>query len=70
MSGYVIVGDTEQYNDCLVCVCRTTLDEAKLTLERMRLNPTETDMALIKGHRNLRLKEVPEVDCWWNYGCD
>ena len=66
MSEYIIIGDTEKYKDCLVCPCGVSLDRAKGILNRMINNPTENDKALSEGHINLRIKEVPEEDCWWN----
>lgn len=70
MNEYVIIGDTEKYNDCLVCVCGGSLEFANSTLNRMLNNPTEHDKLLMNGHTNFRIKEVPEKDCWWNYNCD
>ena len=70
MSDYVIVGDTEQYDECLVCICYT-YDNANTVLHRMLTNPTDNDKRLIEGHNNLRIAAVPEEDCWWRrYGCD
>lgn len=66
MSNYIIIGDTERFEDCLVCVCGEDKAHAEEVLERMINNPTENDKQLTKGHKNLRVKEVPEADCWWN----
>lgn len=66
---YVIIGDTEEYSDCLVYVCRT-LEKAVTILDRMLNNPTENDKSLIQCHTNLRIVKVLAKDCWWNYGCD
>ena len=63
MSEYIIVGNTEEYKDCLVCLCGVSLERAKGILHRMIKNPTDNDKALSKGHTNLRIKEVPEEDC-------
>jgi hypothetical protein len=68
MNEYVIVGDLRNYNrDCLVCICGTSLEHANEVLNRMLNNPTESDKNLTTGYTNLRIEEVPEKDCWWNY---
>lgn len=66
MFEYIIVGDTESYNDCLVVVCGADEDEAKKTLQKMITDPTNSDKQLIKGYSNLRLKKVESKNCWWN----
>lgn len=70
MNEYIIIGDTEQYKDCLVCLCGTSLEHAQEILRRMLNNPTDNDKRLMERHINFRIKEVAEKDCWWNYGCD
>lgn len=67
---YVIVGDTEKNNGCLVLVCGKSLETANKALNRMITNPTDSDKALMKEHKNLRIEEVPKEDCWWNENCD
>lgn len=67
---YIIKGDTERFDSCLVCVCGSSPEEAEKTLHRMINNPTENDRRLIKGHTNLRIEEVADKDCWWNFNCD
>lgn len=64
-SNYIIVGDTEKYKECLVCVCGNSQTKAQNTLSRMLNNPTENDKELIKGHTNLKVKTVPQDNCWW-----
>lgn len=66
MNEYIIVGDTQNYTDCLVYVCGTNKDHAEKVLRRIKENPTDNDKAVIKGHINLRVKEVAAKDCWWN----
>ena len=66
MNDYIIIGDTENYKDCLVCVCGTSFERAQAELDRMLNNPTDNDKRIIRGHTNLRIEEVPEEDCWWN----
>lgn len=69
MSDYVIVGDTKNYDECLVCVCGT-FARATEVLTRMLNNPTDNDKKTMQGHSNLRIAEVPEKDCWWRDNCD
>ena len=69
MSDHVIVGDTKEFDECLVYICGT-LDNANKVLHRMLTNPDDNDKALMQGHSNFRIKEVPEKDCWWYRGCD
>ena len=66
---YVIVGDTERHEGCLVCVC-FTFENATKVLNRMLNNPNDNDKRLMQGHSNLRIEEVPEKDCWWHGNCD
>lgn len=63
MSNYVIVGDTKNYNGCLVCVCGNCYRSAQQTLHRMLNSPTDNDTKLMQGHNNLRVEEVSENDC-------
>lgn len=53
-----------------MCVCGKSLANANEALERMINNPTENDKRIIKGHTNLRIEEIPDKDCWWNFYCD
>lgn len=70
MNEYVIIGDTENYKDCLVCLCGTSFEHANKVLDKMLNNPTENDKKIMAGHTNLRVKEVSVDDCWWRNGCD
>ena len=63
---YIIIGDTEKYKDCLVCICGCKKEFANEVLERMISNPTDNEKRLIAGHSNLRIAEVPKERCWWN----
>ena len=63
---YIIKGDTERYEDCLVLVCGNTKEGAERVLNRLLNNPTDNDKRLIKDHKNLRIAEVDDKDCWWN----
>jgi hypothetical protein len=67
---YIIKGDTERYEDCLVLVCGVSKENAEKTLDRLLNNPTDNDKRLIEGHKNLRIEEVPDKECWWNGNCD
>ena len=66
MTEYIIVGDTKSFKDCLVTVVRGSRSYAEKVLERMLYAPTEDDLLLMRGHKNLRIKEVEEKDQWWN----
>lgn len=67
---YIIVGDTEKYKACLVCLAGNTLEKAEQILERMLNNPTENDKRLMERHTNLHIKPVEDKDCWWRYCTD
>ena len=69
MNEYIIVGDTEKFGECLLYICGTK-ENAEKVLDRVINNPTEIDKKLTEGHTNLRIKEVEEKSCWWNYNCD
>lgn len=66
MTEYVIVGDTNNYNGCLIAVCGTNKDWADTVLNRMINAPTDNDKILCKGHANLRIEEIKKSNCWWN----
>ena len=66
---YIIKGDAK-YGSCLVLVCGKSYKSAEESLNRMLTNPDENDKKLIKDHTNLRIEEVEDKDCWWNFGCD
>lgn len=63
---YTIVGDTENYGTCLVCVVNGDLSRAKKVLHRMINNPDRNDLVLIEGHTNLRINGVEDSKAWWN----
>lgn len=67
---YIIVGDTEKYNECLIYVVGKSLEKAEQILDRMLNNPTDNDKRLTKDHTNLRIKKVDYEDCWWNKDYD
>ena len=65
MNDFIIKGDSEQYKDCLVCVCGTSREVAEEHLAKMLSNPSENDKRLMEGMSNFRIEEVEEKDCWW-----
>ena len=65
MSEYIIVGDTDEFKDCLIYTCGTK-KRAEEVLERMMNNPDEEDNRMIQKHHNIRIEEVPDNECWWN----
>lgn len=67
---YVIKGDTEEFENCLVCIAGKTYEGAEEVLNRMLNNPTENDKRLMFGHANFRIEFVEEKDCWWHGNCD
>lgn len=67
---YVIKGDTEEFENCLVCIAGKTYEGAEEVLNRMLNNPTENDKRLMFGHTNFRIEFVEEKDCWWHGNCD
>ena len=66
MNEYIIVGDTDNYKDCLVAICGACKEHAETVLERMKENPTDNDKLITKGHTNLRIEEITPEYCWWN----
>lgn len=66
MTEHIIVGDTSAFKNCLITVVHGDRHFAEKVLERMLYAPTETDLILMQGHKNIRIKEVVEEDQWWN----
>ena len=64
MEQYIIIGDTKEYEGCLVTVCGKDRDFAEAVLKRMTDNPNDNDRRITKGHSNLRLKIVDGG--WWD----
>ena len=63
---YIIVGDTKNYEGCLICTCGNNKEFAEKVLVELR-NPTnEMDKKRVEGHFNLRIEEVNSNECWWN----
>lgn len=66
MNEYIIVGDTEKYNGCLVYTCGTDKSFAEQVLTKMLTAPTEQDKKVMETHSNLRVEEIQPEYCWWN----
>ena len=65
---WIIVADTDEFTGCLAYTCGTK-ERAEEVLKRINTNPDREDRRMIeKGHRNFRMEEVPQDDCWWNQG--
>lgn len=62
---YIIVGDTKELTNCLICVAGTYKNAEKI-LDRILRKPTKR----IKKYTNLRIGFVEEKDCWWKHNCD
>ena len=62
--GYIIVGDHEKYENCLVSVVHGDMDYAKQVLDRMVNNPTKNDLVLTSGISNLRIED-DNGERWW-----
>lgn len=57
MSEYVIVGDTKNYDGCLVMVCKSDRDFAEKVLQRMLNSPTQNDKRCMGGISTFALKK-------------
>ena len=64
---YIIIGDTDKYKDCLVVTCGGEREHAEKVLDRMVNNPTEQDKKTMEGYSNLRVEEVTQSYCWWDW---
>jgi hypothetical protein len=62
--GYIIVGDSEKYGECLVSVIYGGMELAKQVLDRMLNNPTKNDLYITSGISNLRIEEDDD-ESWW-----
>lgn len=63
---YIIVGDTERYKDCLVCLAGTNKELAKQKLNNIINGASYNDRRLGQGVKNLRIEEVKSEGQWWN----
>lgn len=67
---YIIVGDSiehPEYTECLIYTCGKDKEHAENVLNRMLTNPNNNDKIFLKKHRNIKVKEISNKDCWWNY---
>lgn len=64
--GYIIVGDTEKYEGCLVYTVAGDREFAEQVLNKIKTQPTDLDKAVLKTHKNLRVEETKPEDEWWN----
>ena len=69
MGSYIIEGDTEKYNGCLIYICGG-YESAARVLDRILNEPNEYDRELMKNHKNIRIGFVESKYCWWDNGCD
>lgn len=63
---YIIVGDTDEFKECLVTLAGFSREHAEKKLAQMLSSPNENDKALIGDCYNLRIKEVESENAWWN----
>ena len=63
---YIIVGDTEEYEGCLVKLAGYNLETANKVLNRMLTCPNKNDEYLMQGCKNLRIEAVESDNSWWN----
>ena len=63
---YIIVGDTDEFKECLVALAGLSKENAEKKLEQMLSSPNDNDKALIGNCYNLRIKEVESDSAWWN----
>jgi hypothetical protein len=66
MKEYIIVGDTKDYNSCLIYRCGDNRENAERVLNRLLNNSNDNDKFVSKGHFNIRIEEVDSSECWWN----
>ena len=64
------VGDSEKCEECLLYCGFKEREQAERVLNRMLNNPTRGDEQIMRGKSNIRVQEVANKDCWWNYNCD
>lgn len=64
---FIIVGDTEKFDDCLVKVLgKISKQEAEAKLKAFVEAPTENDKRLAERHSNFKIKAIEDEACWWN----
>lgn len=61
--GYIIIGDSGKFKDCLVKVLYAqSAEQAQTMFQRFLNDPTERCK---KDHKNFRLKPTKKEDEWW-----
>lgn len=56
---YIIIGDTDQFKDCLICLAGRDGSHA----EQIRLGVITSQS---DRYSNIRVKKVKSSECWWN----
>ena len=64
--GWIIVGDTDKYEGCLVYTIMGGRDLAETVLDRLNNNPDVRDMQVRETMHNFRIKETKPSEEWWN----
>ncbi len=59
---YIIVGDTAEFEGCLVRLCGTSYERALEVLEEVKRDGFKG----FSEHSNFRIEKVKSEDCWWN----
>jgi len=64
--GWIIVGDTDKYEGCLVYTIMGGRDLAEKVLDRIKNNPDDEDRRMMQTHHNFRIEETKPSEEWWN----
>lgn len=64
MKEYIIVGNTTQYQNCLIAVCGVSKAYANDCLKQYQINPE------YKDYTNIHIEETDINDSWWKYEYD
>lgn len=63
--GWIVVGDTPKYKDCLVMVTHSE-DSAKKLAQQFNEDAEFRAKHRVEDHTNFRPKETEAKDEWWN----
>ncbi len=63
---FIIIGDTDEYKDCLVTLAGRTRETAEKKLAQMLEHPDKYDKAIMGDCYNLRIKEIESEGAWWH----
>ena len=66
MDEYIIVGDSPNFNECLIYTCGTDKELAEDYLDRILNYPTENDKKATENMTNIKIKKVSSGAAWWN----